>query len=760
MIIPSKHSGYGEGGRLTSTRRVYDSGGGGTQTSIQDLPDWAKGTAKNVLGAAESTVFKKDASGKITGFQPYQQYGGERTAQFTPLQQQAYGDAYNMDAGPQSFAQNIGTYMSPYQQNVIDREKMEAARASQLLGQQQQAQATQAGAFGGYREGIQRAERERGLRSQMQDIQTRGSQAAFDRASDQFRQGVTQNLAIGQQQAQFGAQQQGQVQKALDTAYQDFANQQKFPMQQIGYLSDILRGTPMGGTSTFYGGQGNTLGQIAGIGAGLYGMFGRAEGGMVDSYADGGVTSDDSVKGILDDLSIDQLKQSRQIAASSGDAARVQMIDEELAQRASEKRGMSSAFNSLPQDQQAGVISAAGGGILAFAEGTTLDEIRRQRLDAEARARAQKAPPATAATGLFPEGSVLGMLQRGDVQFPEGSLVGGYQANLAKDPAAQQAIQAEQAAKARIQQEEAARKARQAEVANYPPGVAPMTAPQPTANTYTRRGGDSGPAGRPAAPVAKAKPLAKNSGLAAAANAVATAAEATTGTDRTSMKDAFTEGLNMVRDTQGEADSQRMVDLINKISKVDAPDKMQMLSDFGFRMAAAASKPGARFLGAAAEGAQVVPETMAQYRKDKREATKLGATLEVEKLKYDSAIRRGDRSAAMQHAQNIRVMQSQEAQLAETKRHNTATERNQAAQIAAQQARYAAAAAARKDQYTRIKAQLSQKAMTQATKDWKDDLTGKGVRAQYPSLQAYQKSLYDTMWAQSMPELKVLSEED
>ena len=46
MIIPSKHSGYGEGGRLTSTRRVYDSGGGGggTQTSIQDLPDWAKGT--------------------------------------------------------------------------------------------------------------------------------------------------------------------------------------------------------------------------------------------------------------------------------------------------------------------------------------------------------------------------------------------------------------------------------------------------------------------------------------------------------------------------------------------------------------------------------------------------------------------------------------------------------------------------------------------------------------------------------------------
>jgi hypothetical protein len=716
-------------------------GGGGTQTSIQDLPDWAKGTAKNVLGAAESTVFQKDpTSGKITGFQPYQQYGGQRTAQFTPLQQQAYGDAYNMDAGPQSFAQNIGTYMSPYQQNVIDREKMEAARTSQMLGQQQQAQATQAGAFGGYREGIQRAERERGLRSQMQDIQTRGSQAAFDRASDQFRQGVTQNLAIGQQQAQFGAQQQGQVQKALDTAYQDFVNQQKFPIQQIGYLSDILRGTPMGGTSTFYGGQGNTLGQIAGIGAGLYGMFGRAEGGMVDSYADGGVTSDDSVKGILDDLSIDQLKQSRQIAASSGDAARVQMIDEELAQRASEKRGMSSAFNSLPQEQQNAVTQMAGGGIVAFAGG---------------------------GTGYFD---------------PLSEMSGLDSAGLAADEVRRQSIiqgrkkEEESIIQGRKKEEEALRQEFLRQAA--PQLAAPVAAaadknlgPVPgTSSTTSVLGGfadaRTGYVGKPGtsapakAPVAKAKPPAKNSGLAAAANAVATAAEATTGTPRTSMEAAFTQGLNMVRDTQGAADSQRMVDLINKISKVDAPDKMQMLSDFGFRMAAAASKPGARFLSAAAEGAQVVPETMAQYRKDKKEATKLGATLEVEKLKYDSAIRRGDRSAAMQHAQNIRSMEGQEAQLTETKRHNTATERNQAAQIAAQQARYAAAAAARKDQYTRIKAQLSQKAMTQATKDWKDDLTGKGVRAQYPSLQAYQKSLYDTMWAQSMPELKVLSEED
>jgi hypothetical protein len=350
--------------KLLPLGNPQDSGGGGsTQTSIQDLPDWAKGTAKNVLGAAESTVFQKDPSGKITGFQPYQQYGGERTAQFTPLQQQAYGNAYGMDAGPQGFAQNIGTYMSPYQQNVIDREKMEAARASQLLGQQQQAQATQAGAFGGYREGIQRAERERGLRSQMQDIQTRGSQAAYDRAADQFRQGINQQMAVGQQQAQFGTQQQGQIQKALDTAYQDFVNQQKFPMQQIGYLSDILRGTPMGGTSTIYS-PGPSMAQTLGsLGMGAYGLS------KLGLFAEGGsVTSDQNVEGILDNLSVEQLKQSRQIAVANGDRARVEMIDDELAQRASEARGMSAAFNQLPAESQGAMFEAANGGVVAFAD--------------------------------------------------------------------------------------------------------------------------------------------------------------------------------------------------------------------------------------------------------------------------------------------------------------------------------------------------------------------------------------------------------
>ncbi len=280
MIIPSKFDGYGEGGRLTSTRRVYDSGGGGgapeKQTTVTDLPDWAKPSAQKLLGKAEALT---DINAN-----KYQQYGGERIAGFTPLQEQAFTGVSRLDAGPQGFAQQVGGYMSPYMQNVVDREKLEAARASQMLGQQQQAQATQAGAFGGYREGIQRAERERGLRSQMGDIQAKGLQAAYDRAADQFRTGITQGLAVGQQQAALGGQQQQLEQSRLSQQYQDFLNQQRYPYQQLEFMSNILRGTPMGSVQSLYNPTPSFGSQLIGAGTAALGasrLLGAKEGGVM-----------------------------------------------------------------------------------------------------------------------------------------------------------------------------------------------------------------------------------------------------------------------------------------------------------------------------------------------------------------------------------------------------------------------------------------------------------------------------------------------
>jgi hypothetical protein len=144
-------------------------------------------------------------------------------------------------------------------------------------------------------------ERERNLGEQLAKIQAAGSQSAYDQAvkAQQFAtqaniqgaQAATQagatlgQLGIGQQQT-FGdlaklqsaaaAQDQAERQRALDLQYQDFVTQQQYPYKQLGFMSDILRGSSnLAGTGgkTVYEQQPSLLSQITGpglLGLGLY----------------------------------------------------------------------------------------------------------------------------------------------------------------------------------------------------------------------------------------------------------------------------------------------------------------------------------------------------------------------------------------------------------------------------------------------------------------------------------------------------------
>lgn len=249
-------------------------GGGSPQTTVSQttLPEYAQPYMERLMGKAEALTEA-----------PYMTYGGDRIAGFTPLQQQAFSSAAGMDAGPAGFAAAVPQYMNPYQQNVIDIQKREAIRQSDIAGQGQQAQATQAGAFGGYREAIQRAERERNLGTQLGDIQAKGSQQAYDRAADQFRQGTAQGMDVNKLQAALGGQQQGVQQQYLTQQYQDFIDQRNAPYKQIGFMSDILRGVP--GTqsaSQVYTPPPSATAQLAGLGAAAYGLS-KKKGGMVSS---------------------------------------------------------------------------------------------------------------------------------------------------------------------------------------------------------------------------------------------------------------------------------------------------------------------------------------------------------------------------------------------------------------------------------------------------------------------------------------------
>jgi hypothetical protein len=294
--------------------------------SSTEVPAYARPYVERMLGKSEALSQT-----------PYQAYGGERIAGFTPMQQQAFqgvadlrpaqqlglGTQFSGLAGlqglgaGQQFAQQatnpnaMAAYMSPYTQLALEPQMREAARRSAMEGQMQQAQAVQRGAFGGSRSTLLEAERQRNLGQQQADIYGRGMQTAFEQArqAQQFgadlglRGAATGLQAAGQLgqlgQTQFGqqkdviqgqlsagAQQQGLEQQRLAQAYQDFQNQRQYPYQQLAFMSDMLRGLPLSQqTQTMYQAPPSMLGQVAGagmayLGAQKAGLFG-AEGGAV-----------------------------------------------------------------------------------------------------------------------------------------------------------------------------------------------------------------------------------------------------------------------------------------------------------------------------------------------------------------------------------------------------------------------------------------------------------------------------------------------
>lgn len=343
------------------------SGGGsssGTSTQINDVPDWAKPYAKTALGqASQLTDITKN---------PYQAYTGERQAQFTPLQQQSYQGAAGMQAGPQAFQSQVGQYMSPYMQNVVERQQQDATRQAGIAGQQQQAQAARMGAFGGSGDYLARGQAASALARQKGDIQAQGLQNAFGNATNQYNQGMSQNMAINQLQNQYGGQQQQQVQNILSQQQQDFQDQKRYPYQQLEFMSGLMRGTPMGTVSSLYQAPGSLLGQAAGLGTGIYGLsqmgMKMAGGGAVGYAGGGGVDDPDNVASIVHTLSDLQLAHAEQAAKARGDVEQLDAIEKEKAMRASERGGMAGAFNSLPDEQQQQMM-AGGGMAVAFKKG-------------------------------------------------------------------------------------------------------------------------------------------------------------------------------------------------------------------------------------------------------------------------------------------------------------------------------------------------------------------------------------------------------
>jgi hypothetical protein len=258
-----------------------------TKTTDVRLPDYIAPYAGRILNRAEA------ASNE--GYIPY---GGQRLQDFNADQQTAFQNTRDMQAmspqqtqgggivgqaatnlmngGSRSWDQDAADkYMNPYQQNVIDIQKREAQRDYDKQMPVLDAAAVKAGAFGGDRQAILQSEAQRNLNQRLGDIQTTGTQQAYNNAQSTFntdmsrqnqanqgavyggqtlagigQQGFQNQLAVNQGIMGIGNQQQQLGQQGLNVGYQNFQDQLNDPMKKIGYMQQGMQGLPMNQVST------------------------------------------------------------------------------------------------------------------------------------------------------------------------------------------------------------------------------------------------------------------------------------------------------------------------------------------------------------------------------------------------------------------------------------------------------------------------------------------------------------------------------
>lgn len=639
------------------------------QTTITELPEWARPYAQNIL-----------AKGSALTEQKYTPYQGERYAGLSDLQKTAMGSV----ASPQAYGQTIQGYMSPYMQNVVDIQKREAARQSNIMGAQQQAQATGAGAFGGYRDAIQRAERERNLGQQMNDIQERGLQSAYQAAEGTFGRNL-------QAQTQLGALQQQDIQRPLDIAYQDFQNQLNYPYKQLGFMSDLLRGTPTGQSAsmTMYQAPGSMMGQLGGLGMGAYGLsrLMAKDGGLMDSYAEGGEVDEYAGGGLTDlsNFSNEQLKVAYRNALDRRDVDLANAIEAQIARNDSMRGAMSAedasiayglggAFDALPQDAQERML--AGGGIVAFAGGGT-----------EGREMSQE--EATSTAGDLWRSITSGLQSQIDKAARAGQLreqmkenrVGFFEALTPTQRTERQ----ERGSQLRSQYDEL--------LGRTP--AAKSTSAVPAYDSDTAERADRMTGGEEPAPKAAPKVVPKTEK--SISNALNKMSEES-GVPKEDLMTTF-EAMRKRFEEEGAADRREMSDLMKSFmgegKKYRAQALDRALTEFGFGMAAQAAQPGqarnsglAGVLQSAAAASPILAKSAAESDKIAREMEANDQRMALNLKQFEIAQRSGNRKDAMNLAVQQQTLQRQNEQLGlqrqqlqETMRSNLAREGLSAKQL-------------------------------------------------------------------------------
>jgi hypothetical protein len=635
--------------------------------------------AQDVLGQAQALT---DVNAN-----PYQQYQGDTIAQFTPLQNMAFGNAATMTSAPQlqdasalagmaglgalnqqytfqpsNFTQaNYNQMANPF----LDVQNAATYRNADIQNNLNNAQATTAGAFGGGRQAIMRSQNNADLQRNLgqnqfnafqnaqQQFNTQnqlnaqqqqfgaglglqGLQTANQAATNLANIGQTQygqNMGINQLQAQYGGAQQQQVQNGLNQQQQQFLNYQNYPYQQLNFMQNMIRGLPMTNqTASVYQSPGSMLGQVAGLGIGAAAALNKKEGGSISSFKEGGYIKKFGGGGDITDPSEGKLHHMMS-DLSDGQLQLILQHPTSMAELQSAQLEMSSRHQGMRE-----------GGAVAFAVGGSNDD-----------------PMGTGAM---------------DITSASNATAQPFWKQLFGVPVAP-------AWKQKLEQEsDSARKARE-NMSDYVPRS--NANPEAVKEAFKKpeiKGGISDLVKKPPS-LGEARKTAESMGV---------KTEDFDSIYKRVLGDLSSGNADIIKSIK-----ELTAEQVGEAKNIKAEGDRKALMNFGFNLAAEASRPGvagnqgfAGLLRSAAAASPSYAASLADTDKMARESQRLANQMQIEMTKYQVALDKGDKSAAVQASHNIMNNKIQQQQVNNAYEHGKAMEKLEGQKIGMMGQHYAA----------------------------------------------------------------------
>ena len=256
---------------VEETRQLYDPQLTGSRTALL--------TSVDQLGSGLAGQLRN-----FTGLDPSKY--APQIADQTNLQQglaaQAQGLGSLVGTGEGTGQGSIQSYMSPYQQQVMDASLAEFDRNAAIDQNSLRDAAISRGAYGGGREGVMQAEAMRGNQMNRASLQAQLLNQGFNQAQAARSQDLTAQQGLGQYQQALGTAQQGFDQAQLDATqianreaeFEDFTRlglvgQQlaqiqpgAFASQTVGYAPPAAPSSPMTNFLTGAAGGAGIMGKL------------------------------------------------------------------------------------------------------------------------------------------------------------------------------------------------------------------------------------------------------------------------------------------------------------------------------------------------------------------------------------------------------------------------------------------------------------------------------------------------------------------